>query len=317
MRRFEHPLSQVPQFTGLRFHTFPGGWWPARRGRRPRLRGPRGGAGTAGGRWRSGCTGPWPGRPCRWPGRTDHDRPGAVFLRARAPDDAGGALRAGGLPAVPVDGEHLGGVAAVAGLRGDVGEQRGEQGDAAGPGGEQQVRAGVAGIGGVLAGGQPGGGEHVVDGRGHRRVRHGGVGGGDAGDQVRCWRQAGHRVVVGCGAAGLAEVGLVAFPALAVLFGVPGIEIVRGRYPGSARREAMLAGLPPDHLLPLLTGAAVVLLDPGQPQRLDGGQAGQPRRSARRARRLQQVVAVLAVLHGQLLAADSSAGSRKSSARCP
>ena len=25
MRRFEHPLSQVPQFTGLRFCTFPGG----------------------------------------------------------------------------------------------------------------------------------------------------------------------------------------------------------------------------------------------------------------------------------------------------
>jgi len=25
MRRFEHPLSQVPQFTGLRFYTFPGG----------------------------------------------------------------------------------------------------------------------------------------------------------------------------------------------------------------------------------------------------------------------------------------------------
>ena len=25
MRRFEHPLSLVPQFTGLRFYTFPGG----------------------------------------------------------------------------------------------------------------------------------------------------------------------------------------------------------------------------------------------------------------------------------------------------
>jgi hypothetical protein len=25
MRRFEHPLSQVPQFTGLRFYTFPSG----------------------------------------------------------------------------------------------------------------------------------------------------------------------------------------------------------------------------------------------------------------------------------------------------
>jgi hypothetical protein len=55
--------------------------------------------------------------------------------------------------------------------------------------------------------------------------------------------------------------GLVPEPALAVLFGVPGIEIVGGNYPRSARRETMLAGLAPDHLLPLLAPDAVVLPD--------------------------------------------------------
>ena len=79
-----------------------------------------------------------------------------------------------------------GGVAAGAGLRGGVGQQRAEQGDAARPGGEQQVRGGVAGVDGVLAGAAgPGGGQRVVDRLGHRHVGHGRLGGGHVGDQVR------------------------------------------------------------------------------------------------------------------------------------
>jgi len=118
-----------------------------------------------------------------------------------------------------------------------------------------------------------------VDQPGHRGVGHGRLGGSHAADQVRRRGPAGLRVVADGLAAGLAEVNLVPEPALAVLLAVAGVQVAGGDDLESAWPEAMLAGLPPDHLLPVLTGA-VVLLYPDRPQRLDGGssrsQAGAP-----------------------------------------
>ncbi len=53
--------------------------------------------------------------------------------------------------------------------------------------------------------------------------------------------------------------------ALAALFAVPGVQIVRRDQPLPARRESMLAGVPPDHLLPALIDHPVLLHpDPAQ-----------------------------------------------------
>src|SRR5258708_37526136 len=84
-------------------------------------------------------------------GELDDDHVAAV-LAAGAPVLADGAFGAGNLRRVPVDGEHVRGVSAGAGLAAGIGQQRGDQGDAAGARGEEQLRAGVAGIHGVLAG---------------------------------------------------------------------------------------------------------------------------------------------------------------------
>ena len=82
----------------------------------------------------AGCGAPGPGRafPAGSGGEPDHDRLPSLLLDARAPHGAGGALRAGHLLVVPVDGERLGGVSPGAGLRRAAGQQRAEQGDAAG-----------------------------------------------------------------------------------------------------------------------------------------------------------------------------------------
>ncbi len=224
----------------------------------------------------------------------DHDGFGAA-LGARAPAGAGGALRAADLVGVPVDGERGGGVAAGPRLGGGVGQQRAEQGDPAGPGGEQQVGGGVAGIHDVLAGEQVLRVEAVVDGFGHRHIRHGGRGGGHMGDQVRCGGSAGVRVVLAGGGAGLGEVGLVAGPARAAFLAVAGIQVVGGDQPRSARREPLLGRFPPDHLLPGLVDDPVVLLYPDPAQGLDRGQLSQPCRRAGGVDRLQQTVAVAAV----------------------
>src|ERR1019366_4568176 len=153
-------------------------------------------------------------------------------------------------------------------------------------------------------GGQPGSLQHVVDGLGHRRAGHGRLGGGDAGDQVRGLAGAvGLRLL-----AGLADVDPIARPALAALLGVASIRVIGGDKLESARRDAMLAGLPPDHLLPVLISAAVVLLHPDHPQSPDCGQFAQPARRARGAHGLQQVVAVPAVLLGELAAGGLAGG---------
>src|ERR1022692_4489416 len=67
----------------------------------------------------AGCGAPGPGRafPAGSGSEPDHDRLPFLLLDARAPHDAGDALRAGHLLAVPVDGERLGGVSPGAGLR--------------------------------------------------------------------------------------------------------------------------------------------------------------------------------------------------------
>src|SRR6266571_4482928 len=87
-------------------------------------------------------------------GEPGQDGAGPVPVAGRGPGAGDGALRAGDLLVFPVDGEHGGGVAAGAGLRGAIGRQRGEQGDAAGAGGQQQRAAGIPAVGGVLAGRQ-------------------------------------------------------------------------------------------------------------------------------------------------------------------
>ncbi len=118
-------------------------------------------------------------------GREPDDEPVAAAGAGGGPGEAGRALGAGDLLAVPVDVKHVRGVAAGAGLGGGRGSEGGEQGDAAGPGGQQQVRAGVRRVSGVLGGSQARGGEHVVHRLCHRGVRHGRGGGGHVRDQVR------------------------------------------------------------------------------------------------------------------------------------
>src|ERR1039458_3765746 len=76
---------------------------------------------------------PWPGRPGRRRWRTGPRSP-AFPLLDLAPACAGGVLGAGHLLVVPVDGEHLGGVSAGAGLRRAGGQQRAGQGGGAGGG---------------------------------------------------------------------------------------------------------------------------------------------------------------------------------------
>ncbi len=155
------------------------------------------------------------------------------LLRAGAPGTGHGALRAGDLLAVPVDGEHVRGVPAGAGLRGAIGQQRGEQGDAAGAGGQQQLAAGIAAVGGVLAGRQAAPGQRVVHRLGHPPRRS------PAPGWSRYWRSgpgpgAGrpHR-----GWAGLPDVQLVPGPALAAFSGVPRVQVIWRDQAGSGRRS--------------------------------------------------------------------------------
>ena len=121
----------------------------------------------------AGCGAPGPGRafPAGSGSEPDHDRLPFLLLDARAPHDAGDALRAGHLLAVPVDGERLGGVSPGAGLRRAARQQRPEQGDAAGAGARQQIGRGIAGIRHMLSGQQAGGGHLVVDGLGFGACR--------------------------------------------------------------------------------------------------------------------------------------------------
>ncbi len=151
----------------------------------------------------------------------------------------------------------------------------------------------------MVAGGQVPGGEHVVHRPCHRGVGQGRGGGGGVGDQVRDRRAAGFGVVAGRVAAGFAEMDLVPAPAPAAFLGVPDVGVVGGLDEQMAGREPLAAGFPPDHLLPVRTDLAVVLLHPDRPQCLHRGQLAQPRRRAGRADRVQQPVPVLAVPHGQ------------------
>src|SRR5689334_17836508 len=98
------------------------------------------------------------------------------LLRAWGPGAGYLAFGAGDLPGLPVDGEHVRGVPAGAGLRGGIGQQRGEQRDAAGAGGQQQLGAGIPAVGGVLAGPQAAPGQRSVHALGHPPRRSPGPG---------------------------------------------------------------------------------------------------------------------------------------------
>ena len=121
-------------------------------------------------------------------------------------------------------------------------------------------------------------------------------------DQVRPGGPAGGRVIAGRVADGLAVMGLIPQPALAALFAVPGVQVIRGDNLGSARREAVLGVLPPGHLLPVRPGLPVELLDQDQPQRLHRGQLPRHGRGGRGIGLLQQVIAVPGVLRRQFRA---------------
>jgi hypothetical protein len=169
---------------------------------------------------------------------------------------------------------------------------------------------GVAGVSGMLAGRQPGSGEHVMHGLCHGGIRHGRRGGGHVRDQVRRCCPRGRQPadsgriargrVLGRAGAGLGEVDFVSPPALAAFLRIPRVQVVRGGDPGSAGREARLQACLPPFRRPV--PAAGVLLDPDLAQHLHRGQVPQPPRGAWRPGRLQQVVAVGAVLAGQVLA---------------
>ena len=133
----------------------------------------------------------------------------------------------------------------------------------------------------------------------HRRVGHSGVGGDHIGDQVRWLGGIGAAIVRWGVVAGLTEVDLVALPAAAAFLAVAGIGVVRGDDPGSARRESVQIGVPPDHPPPGLANG--VLLDPHLAQHIDGGNLTQPFRGPPVSDRLEESVAVPADLHGKLL----------------
>ncbi|SQD94650.1 hypothetical protein FMEAI12_2700006 [Parafrankia sp. Ea1.12] len=205
-----------------------------------------------------------------------------------SPGAAGGAVRAGGLLSVPVDGE-VGQVegAGGAGLPGGVHSERADQFDAMlGRAGQEQLGGGVAGVDGVFGGQQTTAGEVGVHDRGRLLVGDGGGGGLHVGDHV--WG-----VVV----AGLGEVDLVADPARPVFDPVACVKVIGRGQPASARREVLV--LPPDHLRP----GAVVLLDPRDAQDVDRGDLAQPGRRVGSADRREQGEPVPADHDGQLGAA--------------
>ena len=140
----------------------------------------------------------------------------------------------------------------------------------------------------------------LVDRCGHHGVGHGRVGRGHIRDQVRCLGQA--RAGFASVVAGLGEMDLVAVPAqVLALGGPPGVEVIWGRDPGSARRETVRIRLPPpDHLPSLPVGDDQVVLHQDGPQHLHGGQLTQPGRCAGRGHGPQQPHRVGAVDRGQL-----------------
>jgi hypothetical protein len=188
------------------------------------------------------------------------------------------ALWTGHLLVVEVDGELVAGVrAALTGVPGGIAAHRADQPDLIlGPQREQTLGGRVAGVHQMLTREQAPAGEHRVDRHRHRRVGHGGVRGYDVGDQVRRQGGVGGVVTGGGVVAGLGDVDFVAFPAGAAFLAVAGVDVVRRDDPGSARREPMLFGVPPDHRPPGL--AERVLLDPHLSQHVDGGYLPQPRR---------------------------------------
>ncbi len=169
----------------------------------------------------------------------------------------------------------------------------------------------------MVAGGQVPGGEHVVHRPCHRGVGQGRGGGGGVGDQVRDRRAAGFGVVAGRVAAGFAEMDLVPAPAPAAFLGVPDVGVVGGLDEQMAGREPLAAGFPPDHLLPVRTDLAVVLLHPDRPQCLHRGQLAQPRRRAGRADRAGSRYPSWPYRTASASRAASDAGSRNCPVRCP
>jgi len=159
-------------------------------------------------------------------------------------------VRAGGRAAVPVDGEHVRGVATGPGLGGGAGQQRAEQGDALQPGGHQQVRGDIAGIGGVLAGSSPDASRLSCTGA---VIATSGTAACVVCTLVTRFGAAG-RLVSGSSSAGSLTVSVKwpLYPSqpMPCFSEYPGIKVIRGGQAVSARPETVLAFLPPDHLPP-------------------------------------------------------------------
>ncbi len=187
----------------------------------------------------------------------------------------------------------------------------------------------------MLVGQQPAAGEPAVDRCGHRRVRHGGVGGRHVRDEVGEAGAPGRRAaggpgrgaagiaglpggvvlfaggaagaaggllgVAGGGGAGLADVHLVAVPERVPLGGPAGVGVVGGAQAQSAGRETVRVLPPRDHLPPVLAGGAQVVLHQHHPQRLHRGQLGQPARRGGGVHGGQQREPVAAVGGGQFV----------------
>ena len=169
---------------------------------------------------------------------------------------------------------------------------------------------GVAGVSGMLAGRQPGSGEHVMHGLCHGGIRHGRRGGGHVRDQVRRCCPRGRQPadigriargrVLGRAGAGLGEVDFVSPPALAAFLRIPRVQVVRevirdlpgGRPDSRPASRRFTVPSPP----------RVYCWTQTWRSNLHRGQVPQPPRGASRPGRLQQVVAVGAVLAGQVLA---------------
>ncbi|MEV4018209.1 hypothetical protein AB0J35_47705 [Nonomuraea angiospora] len=155
------------------------------------------------------------------------------LLPAGCPGGVDLSLRAGDLPTLPVNGEGGAVVAAAgAGLHGVVAPQRRDQRHLVQLTGlDDQFGGGVAGIQVMLGGQQAAPGQVLVNDLGHRRVGHGGVGGGHFRDQIRRSRAGtgagvGEDVVgVGAAVAGFGDVHLVAVPDQLAAFGLNRVKI--------------------------------------------------------------------------------------------
>ena len=148
-----------------------------------------------------------------------------------------------------------------------------------------------------------------VDRLGHLAVGHGRVRRLDVHDQMRRRDGCALFIAVAGGAGGVARlghVGLVAVPEGVALDAPPGIGVVGGGDPGSARRETLHLRLPPsDHLPSPLVDDDEVVLHKHHPQHLDLLQPGQERQVRVAGRggvhRLEQGVTIATVGQGELV----------------